>query len=75
MTQQVRVPDAIAIVGYDDIDYCADTLVPLSSGAQPAREIGATGVSMIEAELGEGAGHVHRQVLLEPVLVPRASSR
>ena len=36
----VRVPDDMAIVGYDDIDFAAAAAVPLSSVRQPRDELG-----------------------------------
>jgi LacI family transcriptional regulator len=38
--RQLRVPDDIAIVGYDDIDFAAAAAVPLSSVRQPRHELG-----------------------------------
>ncbi|MCF2434765.1 substrate-binding domain-containing protein [Streptomyces thinghirensis] len=39
----VKVPDDLAIVGYDDIEFAAAATVPLTSVRQPARAMGATG--------------------------------
>ena len=36
----VRVPDDLAIVGYDDIEFAAAAAVPLSSVRQPAQQLG-----------------------------------
>ena len=37
----VRVPDEIALIGYDDIDFASAAVVPLSSIRQPASSSGA----------------------------------
>jgi len=69
----VRVPEDIAMVGYDDIDFASATVVPLSSVRQPARLLGRTGVELLLKEL-DGAEH-DRRVRFQPELVVRDSSR
>jgi LacI family transcriptional regulator len=72
----LRVPDDLAIVGYDDIVFAEAAAVPLTSVAQPRQLIGRTAAEMAIAEARErGGAHEHRQVVLTPELVVRASSR
>jgi LacI family transcriptional regulator len=72
---RIRVPDSISIVGYDDIDFAAAAAVPLSSVRQPRHLLGRTAAQLLLDEaLGE-ASHQHRQVVFEPELVIRQSSR
>ncbi|MFD5213616.1 LacI family DNA-binding transcriptional regulator [Microbacterium sp. NPDC058345] len=68
----IRVPEDIAMVGYDDIDFASATVVPLSSVRQPARLLGWTGVDLLLKEL-DGADH-DRRVRFQPELVARDSS-
>jgi LacI family transcriptional regulator len=73
--RRIRVPDSIAIVGYDDIDFAAAAAVPLSSVRQPRHQLGRTAAQLLlEEALGDGA-HQHRQVVFEPELVIRQSSQ
>lgn len=69
---EVRVPDDLAIIGYDDIDFAQSTVVPLSSVRQPAREIGATAVELLLEALADPAAVRH--VRFRPELVVRAST-
>jgi LacI family transcriptional regulator len=70
----IRVPEDIAIVGYDDIDFAAAAAVPLSSVRQPRQQLGRTAAQLLlEETLGTGA-HTHRQVTFEPELEVRQSS-
>lgn len=69
----IRVPEDIAMVGYDDIDFASATVVPLSSVRQPARLLGWTGVDLLLKEL-DGGDH-DRRVRFQPELVERESSR
>jgi LacI family transcriptional regulator len=70
----VRVPDDIAIVGYDDIDFAAAAAVPLSSIHQPREQLGRTAAQLLLEETEEDVRHEHRHVVFEPTLVVRASS-
>ena len=57
LTQQgVAVPDDIAIIGYDDIEYAAAAAVPLSSVAQPRHELGQAAARLLIEEAEQGAG-------------------
>ena len=72
-SRTVRVPDDIAIVGYDDIDFASAAAVPLTSIRKPAAEIGATAVDLLLAESEATAEPgVHR--VFQPELVVRESS-
>ena len=51
MTQHgVRVPDDVAIVGYDDIEFAAAAAVPLTSVSQPRHQIGRAAAELVLAE-------------------------
>ncbi|MET7338401.1 LacI family DNA-binding transcriptional regulator [Nonomuraea sp. NPDC005650] len=76
MTQRgLRVPGDLAILGYDDIDFAAAAAVPLSSIRQPREQLGHTAALMLLEEANRPAGHEHRQVIFQPDLVERASTR
>lgn len=70
----VRIPDDIALIGYDDIDFAASTIVPLSSIRQPATLIGYTAVDLLLAELDDPHGDHERNVRFQPELVVREST-
>ncbi|GFJ78540.1 hypothetical protein Phou_027200 [Phytohabitans houttuyneae] len=73
--QQVRVPDDIALVGYDDIDFAAAAAVPLSSVRQPRQRLGQTAATLLLDEANTPETHEHQQVVFEPELVVRESSQ
>ncbi|MFE2053726.1 LacI family DNA-binding transcriptional regulator [Streptomyces sp. NPDC059459] len=74
-TAGVGVPDDLAIVGYDDIEFAAAATVPLTSVRQPARAMGAMAADLLLQEAGDrAAGHRHEHVVLQPELVVRGSS-
>lgn len=70
----VRVPADIAIVGYDDIDFAAAAVVPLSSIRQPAELLGATAADLLLRELAAPHRGAERSVRFRPELVVRDST-
>jgi LacI family transcriptional regulator len=70
----LKVPDDVALVGYDDIDFAAAAVVPLSSVRQPRELLGRTAAELILEEVEDHGNHQHRQVVFEPELVVRESS-
>ncbi|MFI6422610.1 LacI family DNA-binding transcriptional regulator [Streptomyces sp. NPDC050842] len=71
----VRVPEDMAIVGYDDIEFAAAATVPLTSVRQPALTLGAKAAELLLEETGERADeHRHEHVVLQPELVVRRST-
>ena len=70
----LRVPDDVAIVGYDDIEFASAAAVPLTSVAQPRQQLGRTAAELLLAEARGAAEHTHQQVVFAPELVVRAST-
>jgi LacI family transcriptional regulator len=70
----VRIPEDVAIVGYDDIEFAAAAAVPLTSVRQPRQLLGRTAAELLIEEATEDSGHQHRQVVFDPELVVRDSS-
>jgi len=73
MAGGLRVPDDVALIGYDDIDYSAAAVIPLSSVRQPARLIGSTAVDLL-VDLKQDAARRREHVLFRPELVVRDST-
>jgi LacI family transcriptional regulator len=70
----LRVPEDLAIVGYDDIEFAAAAAVPLTSVRQPRHKLGFTAGRLLLEEVAGDADHVHQQVQFAPELVVRAST-
>ena len=71
---RIRVPEDVAIVGYDDIDFAAAAAVPLTSVRQPRQQLGRTAARMLLAEAASDDAHQHQQVIFEPELIIRRST-
>ncbi|MFI8995003.1 LacI family DNA-binding transcriptional regulator [Streptomyces sp. NPDC053542] len=66
----LRVPDDVALVGYDDVPWFRHTDPPLTAIAQPTRELGRAAVHTLLARI---EGRPAESVLLPARLVPRRS--
>lgn len=69
-----RIPESLAIVGYDDIEFAGAAGVPLTSVRQPRFELGRAAATLLLDEAAN-PGHTHQQVLFTPELVARESTR
>lgn len=74
MQGDLRVPGDIALIGYDDIDFAAAAVVPLSSIRQPSALLGHTAVDLLVREAAAPDGFVHEHVVFQPELVVREST-
>ncbi|MBK5238539.1 MAG: LacI family DNA-binding transcriptional regulator [Actinomycetales bacterium] len=73
MGDSVRVPEDIAIVGFDDIAFARTAIVPITSVRQPSHLMGETALSILLEEADE-PGLTPRQIVFQPELVIRASA-
>ncbi len=70
----VKIPDEIALVGYDDVDF-ASTLSPsLTSIRQPKYQLGRAAAELLLQEVNEAEHHKHKQIMYQPELIIRAST-
>ena len=70
----LRVPEDIAIVGFDDIDFASQSSIPLTSIRQPRQFIGERAAQLLFDEIDSELDHVHDQLVITPELVVRQSS-
>ncbi|MFI1722236.1 LacI family DNA-binding transcriptional regulator [Streptomyces sp. NPDC020489] len=70
----LRVPDDIAVLGYDDIEFAASAVVPLTSVRRPASAMGRRAGRLLVEDTAQGTRHTHSHVVLQPELVVRRST-
>jgi LacI family transcriptional regulator len=70
----VRVPDDIAIIGYDDIDFAESAAIPLSSVRQPAQQMGTAAASLLLDVIADPESSKVTHLTLKPELVIRRST-
>ena len=69
----VRVPEDLALVGYDDNEFAEASLIPLTSISRRHRDVGSTVVDMLFETLeGRPLAQMHR--VLQPRLIVREST-
>lgn len=69
LTGRIQIPEHIAVIGYDDIDFAAAAIVTHSSVRQPAKLMGQEAVNLL---VGSDASQA--AVRFAPELVARAST-
>ena len=71
---RLRVPQDVAVVGYDNNRAAWDSVIPISTLDQAGEEMGRTAASLLLDEIRGTEDHEHRAVRLQPFLVPRQST-
>ena len=77
LSQGLRVPEDMAIIGYDDLIYAASSAVPLSSIRQPSEALGRRAAELLFAEILAShidERHEHQVIRYRPELIVRRSS-
>jgi DNA-binding LacI/PurR family transcriptional regulator len=69
----LAVPEDIALVGYDDIEYAAHTTPPLTTVAVPKEEMGRLAVRRAIAQMEQGEPHIFTTTVVAHTLVVRSS--
>ena len=69
-----RVPNDVAIVGFDDIELARSTIPPLTTVSQPVRKIAATAFKSLLARI-RYPNNDPREILLDARLVVRRSTK
>lgn len=73
MSSNVRIPDDLALIGYDDIAFASAAVVPLTSVRQPSHAIGRTAVDVLLRAASDPTASAEH-VEFQPELVVRESA-
>lgn len=68
----IRVPDDVALVGFDDLPWSGELYSPLTAVSQPTYELGQEAMSMLLRRLNDPTAP-YRTVVLQPHLIVRES--
>ncbi|GAA2724330.1 LacI family DNA-binding transcriptional regulator [Cellulomonas aerilata] len=69
----LRIPQDVAVVGYDDVNFASMLTTPLTSVRQPTHELGRTAADLL-LRAANGLAEEPAHVEFQPELVVRASS-
>ncbi len=71
----ISIPDDIALVGYDDVEFASVLSTPLTSIRQPKYELGRAAAELLIDEANNPDTHQHQHIMYQPELIVRESSR
>jgi LacI family transcriptional regulator len=70
----VKVPDDIAVVGYDDVPFAAELATSLTTVRQPTYEIGHAAAEILLTEADPTAPTQFQRLVYQPELIVRESA-
>src|SRR5581483_9184928 len=74
-TRNLRIPDDIAIVGFDEMPWAALSAISLTTVTQPVYELGSTAALRLFQRLEESVAVMQQEIILAPTLCIRGSSQ
>ena len=72
--QGICIPQDMAVVGYDDVDFANVLSPPLTTIRQPKYELGYKAAQLLLEETQNPDHHTHQQIIFQPELLVRESS-
>ena len=74
LSRGIRVPDDIAVIGFDGMSFCDFCAVPLATVAQPTCQLAKTGVDLLVGLMKNKQNQYRgEQIFMPPLLMPNAS--
>lgn len=70
----LRIPEEVALVGYDNIEFSSFLDVPLTTVSQPRTLIGETAINLLIDKIEKKVSDEPQQIVFQPELVIRKSS-
>lgn len=74
-TRHLRIPDDIAVVGFDEMPWAALSVVSLTTVTQPVYDLGSTAALRLFQRLRHPGAFTKQEIILAPTLCVRGSSR
>ena len=71
----IKIPDDVALIGYDDVEFASMLSPALSSIRQPKYQLGRAAAELLLHEINETEQHQHTQIMYQPELIIRASTQ
>ncbi|WP_328466863.1 LacI family transcriptional regulator [Actinoplanes sp. NBC_00393] len=70
----LKVPDDIAVVGYDDVPFAAELATSLTTIRQPTYDLGRAAATLLLTDADPTASDGHQQLTYQPELIVRESA-
>lgn len=74
LRERIPIPEEIAVVGYDDIEFASQVTVPLTTIRQPAYDLGRQAAELLLADIAAGVPEKAEHVSHVPALIVREST-
>lgn len=71
----IKIPDDIALIGYDDVEFASMLSPALTSIRQPKYQLGRAAAELLLHEINDTEQHQHTQIMYKPELIIRASTQ
>ncbi|MEA1964691.1 MAG: LacI family DNA-binding transcriptional regulator [Candidatus Aerophobetes bacterium] len=71
--ERIRVPEEIALIGFDDMEWASLASPPLTAVSQPTYRLGTSAANLLLSRIKAPAPQEVQEVVLEPKLVIRES--
>ena len=71
----LKIPDDIALIGYDDVEFASMLSPALTSIRQPKYQLGHAAAELLLHEINDTEQHQHTQIIYQPELIIRASTQ
>lgn len=71
----LKIPQDMAIVGYDDVEFASMLSPALTSIRQPKYQLGRAAAELLLHEINKSEEHQHKQIMYQPELIVRASTQ
>lgn len=71
----IKIPDEIALVGYDDVEFASMLSPALTSIRQPKYQLGRAAAELLLHEINATEKHQHTQIMYQPELIVRSSTQ
>ncbi|MBN2008021.1 LacI family DNA-binding transcriptional regulator [candidate division KSB1 bacterium] len=69
----LRVPDDVSVIGFDDIEFCSSVKIPLTTVRIPAFDIGKTATDLLIEQIANRNNFEVKSILLDAPLIIRNS--
>ncbi len=71
---KIRVPEDVAVIGFDNIDFCRYANVPLTTIENPAAAMGEAAADLLIGQIEQGDRFVPERITLNARLIKRSST-
>ena len=69
----IKVPEQVSVIGFDDINFCGSFKIPLTTIRVPAYKIGETAATLLIKQINKPSVLLKKKKILQTKLIKRDS--